>query len=367
MVLPRRFFAAALGATLTLVLTAAAVASAQTTTVAPPADPGVGIRLLEAPENRRDDPRALRYIVDHLTPGTSITRSFEVSNGTDRQVTIPLYAVAATLQDDQFVPAGGRETNELASWMSITPSSVTLAPDGRATAKVTIAVPDDVDPGERYAVVIAELPPPPPAPGQTIAVVSRAGLRVYLSVGAGAEPPTSFRLDSFAPRLADDGTPVVTVDTCNTGGRALDLTGSLDLTDGPGGTSAGPFATEGATTLAPSECGTVDIPLRAGLPRGPWKATVTLRSGPRVRQAEATITFPVEPGTAAAPVQAKPKSVTGTAGGRLALLLALLLLLVVLGFLLWLLWRRRRRREEEQEIDQERRSEESAVPVPSDP
>jgi hypothetical protein len=308
------------------------------------------VRLLEAPENRRDDPRALRYIVDHVVPGTTITRSFEVSNGTDRRVTIPLYAVAATLHDDQFVPGGGHEANELTEWMSVSPSSVTLEPGARATAKVTIDVPDDVDAGERYAVVVAELPPPPPAPGQTIAVVSRAGLRVYLSVGAGAEPPTSFRLDSFAPRLDDSGKPIVTVDTCNTGGRAIDLTGSLALTDGPGGTSAGPFTTGGATTLAPSECGTVDIALRAGLPRGPWKATVTLRSGRRAQQAEATITFPSEPGAAAPAVKAKPKDVTGTTGGRLALLVALLLLLLVL-LLLWWLWRRRKKDEDEDGVE----------------
>ena len=345
--LPRRFLAAALGTTLALVLSAAAVAFAQSSSETQ-ADPGVGVRLLEAPEDRRDDPRARRYIVDHVSPGTTITRSFEVSNGTDRRATIPLYAIAATLQDDQFVPAGTRETNELTEWIRIAPTEVTLDPDGRATAKITIAVPDDVEEGERYGVVIAELPPPPPAPGQTIAVVSRAGLRVYLSVGSGAEPPTSFRLDSFAPRLDEDGTPVVTVETCNTGGRALDLTGELQLEEGPGGTSAGPFSTPAATTMAPAECGTVDIALREGLPRGPWKATVSLRSGRKQQQAEAIITFPAEAGTAAAPVEAKPKEVTGTTSGRLALLLALLLLLLVLGFLLWWLWRRRKKREAEE-------------------
>lgn len=345
---PRRVFAAALGATLVVALTAAATASAQTTTD-PPADPGVGVRLLEAPESRRDDPRALRYIIDHLEPGGTISRSFEVSNGTDRRVTIPLYAVAATLQHDEFLPSGGRESNELTEWMSVTPSAVTLGPNARATAKVTIAVPSDADAGERYAVVIAELPPPPPSPGQTIAVVSRAGLRVYLSVGTGSEPPTSFRLDSFAPRLDAAGSPGVTVETCNTGGRALDLTGELTLEEGPGGTSAGPFTTAAATTLAPSECGNVEIPLRAGLPSGPWKATVTLRSGRREQRAEARISFPTEVGTAAAPVKAKPKDVTGTTGGRVALLLALLLLLLVLGLLLWLLRRRRNKRKLEEE------------------
>jgi len=58
--------------------------------------------------------------------------------------------------------------------------------------------------------------------------------------------------------------------------------------------------------------------------------------------------FASNEGTEAAPVEAKPREVTGTTGGRLALLLALLLLLLVL-LLLWWLWRRRRKDEEEDE------------------
>jgi hypothetical protein len=33
----------------------------------------VGLRLLEAPTSRRDDPRARVYVVDHLHPGESIS------------------------------------------------------------------------------------------------------------------------------------------------------------------------------------------------------------------------------------------------------------------------------------------------------
>lgn len=350
---PGRVFAAAIVITLSVVTLAAAVASGQTPTTQAP-DPGVGVRLLEAPEARRDDPRARRFIIDHLAPGTSISRRIEVSNGTDREVTIPVFPVAATLRDDAFVPGGARETNDLTSWITVTPAEVTLAPGARATAEIVVRVPKDADAGERYAVVVAELPPPPDQAPGIVAVYSRAGIRLYISVGAGAEPPTSFRLVTFEPTLRADGTPAVVIDTCNSGGRAIDLNGSLELTDGPGGTSAGPFAAEDVTTLAPSQCGTVAIRLRPDIPRGPWKATVTLRSGTKEQQATATITFPDQPGTAAPAVKAKPKDVTGTSGGRWALLIALLLLLLVLLLLLWWLWRRRKKQKEE-----------SAEPTPS--
>ena len=46
---------------------------------------GIGIKLLEAPTNRRDDPRARAYIVDHLVPGSVIKRRVQVENNTTEQ------------------------------------------------------------------------------------------------------------------------------------------------------------------------------------------------------------------------------------------------------------------------------------------
>ena len=54
-------------------LVPAAGASAQTQPPAPPAG-SIGIRLLEAPVNRENDPRARIYIVDHVSQGTTIAR-----------------------------------------------------------------------------------------------------------------------------------------------------------------------------------------------------------------------------------------------------------------------------------------------------
>ncbi len=317
----RRAFGAAL-----LVLGTALPALAQTTTTAPAGqagpDPGIGIRLTEAPQNRANDPRARRYIVDHINAGNAISRGIEVSNGTANQVTVALYAAAATLQNGEFTPASGRTANELSGWMKIEPASLTIPPGGKAPARVTITVPADATPGERYAVALVELPPPP---GQgLVGLASRVGVRVYLSVGPGSEPATDFDLETFTP-INKDGKPGVTIHSCNTGGRALDLGGSLKLANGPAGISAGPFNSQNSSTILPGTCEDLQILLDPQLPRGPWDATATLRSGTREKTSEAKITFP-EPGQEASPVEAKETGKTSDspviAGGAVALFLA---------------------------------------------
>ena len=64
---------------------------------------GLGIRLTQAPVDRRDDPRARSYIVDHVAPGTTITRAIQVDNGTNRQAGIDLYASAAEIRPSPSV------------------------------------------------------------------------------------------------------------------------------------------------------------------------------------------------------------------------------------------------------------------------
>jgi len=310
-------------------------AQAQAQANNPPVDQGLGIRLLEAPTNRQDDPRARRYIVDHVAAGTTFSRSIEVSNGTGRDITVSLYAAAASLKDGDFVPAEGHQANELSGWMRLDPPPLQIPNAGRAQAKITIAVPADATAGERYAVALAELPPPP---GQgLVGLASRVGIRVYLSVGPGAEPATDFQLQTFQP-INESGKPGVAIHSCNTGGRALDLGGSLKLANGPAGISAGPFTSTQPATIAPGDCEDLKILLDPQLPRGPWDATASLRSGTREKQATARITFP-PPGQKAAKVKAHEKS----PGGLGVLAIAALSLVALAALFVFFLTRRRDR------------------------
>lgn len=258
----------------------------------------IGIRLLDAPTNRADDPRATQFIVDHLPPGAVIERRIEISSTVVADVPVALYPAAVDIVDGEWRPRDGRAANELTSWMTVTPSEVTVPGGGVVVATVRVVVPSNPTPGEHYGVVWAELPV---ASSGSVRVVNRVGVRTYLSIGAGSEPPTDFDITSLTARRAADGSLTLLANAANIGGRAVDLSATIDLADGPGGVRAGPFDSEQATTLAPGESGAVTVAVPSVLPVGPWMATVEVRSGALRRVRAALITFPTEPGEVTVP------------------------------------------------------------------
>ena len=267
---------------------------------------GIGLRLVETPVAAKDDPRARIYIVDHLAPGAIIERRVEVSNSTTTNHHVSLYAGAATIHDGTFVGAAGRISNELSRWARVTPGEIEIAAGEKLTATIAIAVPHDAAPGEQYGVVWAEAKSGA-ADGGGVAQVSRVGIRLYVSVGPGGPPAPDFTVESLTAARSAEGKPMVTATVRNTGGRALDLRGSLLLSDGPGGLNAGPFPADLGRTLAIGDTQTIAITLDDRLPAGPWHAEVTLTSGLTERRGEASITFP-ESGTAATVAVQKPGS-----------------------------------------------------------
>jgi hypothetical protein len=249
--------------------------------------------LLDVPANRRSDPRAHTQIVDHLPPGAVIRRRVYVSNDTPDRQHIEVYPAAATVGKGKFQVGEGHAANELTSWISVDPGSVDVEPGGKTPIQVTVRVPSTASTGERYAVVWASLATrrDPSSNVSRIDVVHRVGVRMYLHVGAGDEPPSSFTIGKVIPARDEHGRPSVTIEVNNTGGRALDLSGKVKLSDGPDGARAGP-SDVGVTTLAPGESGTVTAQFPGDLADGPWKIEVNLASGMVKNAATGTVTFP---------------------------------------------------------------------------
>lgn len=272
---------------------------------APPAPGVIGVRLLDAPVSRADDPRALIYIVDHLNPGEVIHRRIQISNTTPDPASVSVYEAAAQISGGVFTGAPDRTANDLTSWTSTDRTAVTLATNEAQPVTVSIAVPRDAADGERYGIVWAEIRSPSTSQG-AVTVVNRVGIRIYLSVGAGAEPASAMHIDSLAAGRNTEGQPVVTAQVRNTGSRALDIGGQLSLTGGPGGLNGGPFPVKVPTTLRPGETGNVEATLDAALPAGPWKAHLELKSGLLTESADATLTFPPTSGTSTAPITTEP-------------------------------------------------------------
>ncbi|MEX2620457.1 MAG: hypothetical protein WD250_09570 [Egibacteraceae bacterium] len=214
------------------------------------------------------------------------------------------------------------------------PNTLDLDAGGRASVTVTITVPSDAAPGERYAVVWAEVRSD--ASDSGVEQVNRVGIRQYLSVGPGGPPAADFTVDALTARRSPDGSPLVLATVRNTGGRALDMAGELELLDGPGGLRAGPFPASLGSTLAIGDSGQVTIPLDQQVPDGPWEAAITLRSGLLERSAQATLTFPRA--GSATPVSIAPPEARWP-----LLVLGGLLILLLLALALWAITRRRRR------------------------
>lgn len=296
------------------------------------ADPtGIGIRLVDAPVDTRDNPRALVYIIDHVKPGTTIERRIEVSNDTGKSTDVEVYPAAAAITKGSFVGLEGGTPNELSTWTKVSTPRLRLVHGVKKMVDVTIDVPSDAAPGEQYAVLWAQTAS---GGGGAITQVSRVGIRIYLSVGPGGEPASAFEIESFTAQRDPSGAPVMAATIHNTGGRALDLNGELTLRDGPGGLSTGPFPVTLGTTLGRGETEPVTVELDQQLPDGPWEAHLEVTSGLLTETAQATITFPTTGTGRTVPISDGPRLWWWTAGG--------LLVLVLLAGVVWFLFRRGR-------------------------
>ncbi|WP_410812649.1 hypothetical protein [Micromonospora sp. 067-2] len=292
---------------------------------------GIGLRLLDIPTERAEDPRAQVYIVDHVRPGATISRRVEVRNTSSEPQKIELYAGAASIEGTTFAVPDGRKANELSGWTHLDQRFVELDPDDRQAVRVEIEVPPAASRGERYATIWAQVVSPPQH-GGNVTQVHRVGVRMYLDIGPGGEPPTDFRIDDVTATRGAGGFPIVKARVVNTGERALDMTGALQLSKGS--VQAGPFRLTSGATLAPGGSGDVGIELDQALPAGVWDVRLTLASGPVEHTAEGRITLPV-PGTVAMTVQ-QPRRLVYPLGTAAAVL-------VLLATAAWYLIRRRSR------------------------
>jgi len=253
---------------------------------------GVGIQLTDVPAAAIEaDPRAASYIVNAVEPGATAKSQVTVANLSTAAQTVYLYTGSAAIADGVFQGDANPSANELTSWTSINRSEITLAGGEEEAVTITIAIPVDAAPGERYGAVWAEVRGEP-STGSSVIQASRAGIRMYVTVGGDNAAATDFIIASLTPSRTDSGLPQVSAYVTNSGGRAIDATGTLMLKNGPGGLSAGPFTLTQTTTIEPGKSQNAVFTLDRSLPDGPWTAQVDLVSGITERSAESTFAFP---------------------------------------------------------------------------
>jgi hypothetical protein len=270
-----------------IILPAAAGGSVANAVVVPPS---FGTRLVTVPVSEAHNPRALEYIIGDLTPGTVIRRRILIANNEPRTSHFTVYPDAAHIRNGSFTGDAGQTASELTTWISIQHGRVTLRRDTSVQDLVTIRVPRVATRGEHYGVIwVQQVARAKTAHGVAIREVNRVGIRIYLAIGKGGALPTKFVITKIAGYRSPQGQPVLAARVSDTGGLAVDLSGTVRLTAGPGGTSAGPFSSQKVVTLAPGQSGTLTFLPGRRLPSGPWRATVTAVSGLNKVSASATI------------------------------------------------------------------------------
>ncbi|MBV9293643.1 MAG: peptidase, partial [Frankiales bacterium] len=275
-----------------------------------------------------------------VKPGTTFQRKVLVCNGNSSPLSVTMFGDGATIAHGTFALDQSPGRSPVAQWVSVSPTAFTLGPDSSRLVEATVQVPADTSAGEYYGGVVASHAPQ----SGDVGITARAAVRIYLAVGLGAAPKADFAVDTLTAARAADGTPYVQALVHNTGKRAIDLHGTLKLTRGPGGLSAGPFPAQLGTTLAPGQTEPVTVLLSKSIPNGPWLARIDLLSGLLERAAQGTVLFPSAAGTKAAPVKATSVSLAKNRPLIQGIAIGLLGLLVFVFLLLLLLWWRRRKR-----------------------
>lgn len=314
-----------------LLMPAAGVAAATSPVAAPDS---IGIQLIGRPSSSPTDPRARSYIVERAAPGTRIRRRVEITNTTSSTAFVTVYPAAAVVRNGRLAFASARSGNELTGWTSVSRSTLPVPAGGSAFETVTIAIPAKASSKERYAVIWAQVSAPAPA-GGGMTLVNRVGIRMYVTVGPGGTPAPNFVIGPLAGKRSTTGSLLVMATVHDIGRGTLGVHGSLMLTRGPGGVSAGPYPATMTRRLTADESAPVTVGLDGRLPRGPWHARLVLRSGAVQRTAVASITFP--PNIAAEPA--------GTARPGLRSIVIAIVGLVLLVSAAVALWRIRRRAE----------------------
>jgi hypothetical protein len=268
------------------------VTAASAATLTGPAPQRFGVRLVDIPISEADNPRALRYIIDYLPPGTVIHRRILILNEESHTAHFSVYSDAAQIIHGFFIGDNGATPSELTSWITVQHPSITLGPDSSSMDMVTISEPRTATRGEHYGVIwVQQAAQVHTTGGVAINEVARVGVRIYLAVGQGGVPPTAFAIMAITGRRTAKGQPLIVADVRNTGGRAVDLAGEARLTAGPGGIAAGPYGEQQVVTLAPGQTGDLTFAPASGIPGGPWTANVRLVSGLTSRTSSATVQF----------------------------------------------------------------------------
>lgn len=163
------------------------------------------------PATARSGQRPYFYL--SADPGATLHDKVTVTNKTGRAQTFRLYAADAynTARDGGFaVRSLDERQRSVGAWASTGRDRVTVGPHGSVTVPVTIAVPEDAEPGDHPGALVAldERIDPADAGAVAVGIQKAVGARIYLRVNGPTVPALSvddIRVEHTQPLVPGTG------------------------------------------------------------------------------------------------------------------------------------------------------------------
>ncbi len=235
-------------------------------------------------------PVRLEYFVN---PGDTMQGSMVVIN--EDQETKTFYPSFERFTEDNGQKIFTKETSDLSTWFNMAPS-IELKPGEQRFVPFTIEVPQDGAPGGHFAVIWWSTTPPGSG-GQQVAIVTRAGVLVYLTVAGDIEESGIVEdLTANQASLWNKGPISFTTAFKNTGNVSLKPAGTLTVKNLFGMTVGTiPVNRDGAAVLPQSRKSFTSDWADDGARFGLYRAHLDITFGQSNSKAEAGIWFWVLP------------------------------------------------------------------------
>ena len=211
-----------------------------------------------------------------LAPGQAVTGSVTVDNRLATSQDVLLYPVDASPNGDGgfgMMPQSARAT-DTGSWIQLSKTTLDLPPLSQQLVSFHLVVPAHTSVGPHYAGIIIQPAPPhnPTISGASIKVISRLGVRLYLTVPGRIHPGLTIGTLDTTP---DHHHLTLATTLRNTGNTLLTPTGELKLSSPLRRTVSLPF--NAGRSLQPSQQIHVLLPSALAINSFPRRYTAKLQ------------------------------------------------------------------------------------------
>ena len=235
-----------------------------------------------------------------LEPGTSLSRSIEVTSASDVVQEIAPEVIGLAIVDDVVVPDPELDV-AVADWVSFSPPVLELAPRTTGIVEMQVTAPSDADGSSQFFVRLLGTSPESVVESDgevTQAIVQGAlafDVEAWVGVGAGGALVTDFEI-ADAVGLTVDGARTLQIEMVNTGETPIGPEGTVELQSLELTTlRAGPL-TFGTAEILPGESRYAQVELPENVEPGEWRIYVVANQGNIQKTAsfDKDLTFPLE-------------------------------------------------------------------------